>query len=163
MATSIDFLKQQLPTADVQAALATIKHTEGTSATDGYYYLFGSSPNNTLRFTDTSTHPNNLQTHNGYSSTAAGAYQILYNTYKHLSEVYSITGFDPATQDLLCIAIFDEIDVLMSIVNGHFMDTTVQQKLGKQWASLPLSTYSQPTHTLADVSAYYESHGGTIS
>lgn len=161
MATSKEFLLKALENANIQAALKTIRHCEGTSAADGYNYLFGSSPHNTLRFTDMSTHPNISRPFGKDNhSTAAGAYQFLFGTYQHLSDRYGIEGFDAATQDLLCVALFDQINVLGKIINGYFMTTTVQEAMGGQWASFPLSKYGQPTHSLSEVELTYVSNGG---
>jgi len=108
-----------------------------------------------------SAHPNRAITANGLTSTAAGAYQFLHKTYVELCNTYGISGFDAPTQDLLCVALFDQINVLGKIINGYFMSTTVQTALGGQWASFPLSPYGQPTHTLSDVESVYVSSGGT--
>jgi len=162
MATSKEFLETMLQNENVQAALKCIRHTEGTSADDGYNYIFGSSPNNDLRFADMSQHPNDKQTHNKITSTAAGAYQILYSTYADLCEKYGFTDFEPHTQDLMCCAIFDLINVLTAVSKGLLLSEAVMTKISNQWASMPYSKYGQPTHTIADVREFYLSVGGTL-
>lgn len=163
MATSISYLEKMLENKDIQAALSVIRHTEGTSAKDGYFYIFGSTPTNTLRFNDFAKHPNILKVFNGISSTAAGAYQILYKTYLELCERYGFRDFLPRTQDLMAIALFDELNVLTLVATGYMLREDVMKKLANTWASLPFSPYGQPTHTLADVTAVYEGNGGAVA
>lgn len=162
MATSQEFLEQMLLNDNVKAAALVVAHTEGTSAEDGYSYLFGSRPDNTLRFTDFSIHPNNHQVHNGINSTAAGRYQILFGTYVELCNKYGFTNFEPHTQDLMFAAILDGISVLTAVSKGLMLQDLVLNKMAKQWASLPGSPYGQPTHTVADVREVYLANGGSI-
>ncbi len=139
-----------------------VRTTEGTTAMDGYGYLFGSSSNNELRFTDFSTHPNNHQVHNNINSTAAGAYQILYKTYTDLCEKYGFTDFEPHTQDLMFCALLDGIGVLNAVGKGLMLQEQILGKMSGIWASLPYSPYGQPTHTVADVRAAYLAAGGAF-
>lgn len=162
MATSIKYLESLLENKNIQAALKTIRHCEGTSAKDGYQYVFGSSKSNKLRFTDLSKHPNNLQRHNNISSTAAGAYQILYRTYLDLCKTYGFKDFSPHTQDLMCLALFDGLNVLTAISKGKILQDEVMTKLSGTWASLPFAKYGQPTHTVADVRKVYFDNGGAL-
>jgi len=163
MATSIEFLKNMLSNSNIQAALKTIRMTECNDAPECYQYLFGSTVNNDIRFTDYSKHPNSMQVHNGIDSTAAGAYQILYRTYNELCQKYGFDGsFDPAAQDLMAVAIFDEIGVLMSVSKGLMLQEDVMTKLALQWASLPYSRYNQNPKTIAQVRAIYLAAGGSI-
>lgn len=163
MATSIDFLEKMLANANVQAALKVIRYTECKDTPDCYQYVFGSSPNNKLRFTDFSKHPDNLQKHNGISSTAAGAYQILKRTYDELCATYKFTDFTPHTQDLMCCALFDRRGVLAAISKGKFLSEEVMGALSEEWASLPYSSYGQPTHSIADVRTKYLENGGSFA
>ncbi len=162
MATSISYLEALLDNPNIKAALATIRHTEGTEAADGYNYIFGSSPRNGLRFTGFATHPNNMQRHNGISSTAAGAYQILNQTYKDLCEKYGFKTFEPHDQDLMCLALFDRRGLLNAIAKGLMLQDKVMSELSCEWASLPYSKYGQPTHSIADVRKVYLENGGSI-
>jgi muramidase (phage lysozyme) len=163
MATSLNFLKTIVKNPNIIAANKTVRHTEGTNADDGYSYLFGSNPKNTRRFTDFSKHPNIAEPFGeNEHSTAAGAFQILYPTYQQLCAKYGFADFTPETQDLMFCAILDEINMLEKVVNGYFMITQVQDAMGGQWASLPLSKYGQPIHSLVDVQDYYEQMGGIV-
>ncbi len=155
MATSLNYLRECLKEKTIQAAMKTVRHTEGTSAEDGYNYLFGSSPHNTLRFTDMTRHPHNLQTHNGISSTAAGAYQILWDTYEGLCKTFGFTDFSPLTQDAMFCALLDQSGCLNAVKEGNILQPEIMAKMASIWASLPDSKYGQPTHSLADVTEFY--------
>jgi len=148
---------------NIKAAILTIRDTEGTDAPDGYQYLFGSSKHNTLRFTDMSKHPNNLQVHNGISSTAAGIAQILYSTYVELCQTYKFKDFLPHTQELMYCALFDRINVLADISKGYMLQDTVMSKLSGTWASLPYAHYKgQTPKDMATVRQLYLQNGGTF-
>jgi muramidase (phage lysozyme) len=163
MATSLNYLKEKLTNKNVQAAIQTIRTTEGTTADDGYFYLFGSSPRNDLRFKSLATHPNNLQTHNGISSTAAGIGQWLFKTYTALCKKYGITDFTNESQMLLFAATFDDCGCLNDIAEGNMFRVDVIGKLNNIWASLPDSPFGQPTHSMVSVKEYYTEAGGVIA
>lgn len=160
MPSSLQYLEKMLLNKNVQAAIATIRFTEGTSAPDGYYYLYGSSPRNTLRFKDLSKHPNNKQRHNNITSTAAGIAQIIYPTWVTLSALYGFKDFSEHTQHLAFVALFDDAGVLKAIADGGILRVEVLGKLSKIWASLPLATFGQPTHDIASVRKVYVGNGG---
>jgi muramidase (phage lysozyme) len=157
MATSKEYLSECLAKPEILAAIQTIRTTEGTTAPDGFHYLFTSSPKNTLRFADLSTHPNQIITANGISSTAAGIAQILYGTWIELCNKYGFDDFSENTQMLMFCALFDLANCLNLIINGQFLSNEVQNKLGNVWASLPLSNFGQPTHTIASITQIYNS------
>lgn len=163
MATSIAYLKQMRLNPNIQAAITTIRTTEGTLAEDGYYYLFGSSPKNNIRFKDLSKHPSIIQRHNNISSTAAGIGQILYATYGKLCKIYGFTDFSKETQELMIIALFDDRNTLNDIADGYFFREDVIRKLSMVWASLPKSQYGQPTHSMLSCIEYYTKAGGVIA
>lgn len=110
----------------VKAFMRMLRVKEGSQGESGYTKLFGHGnftkpPHNK----DMSTHPKIVITAGGYSSSAAGAYQIMQDTYKgfqgyyqdkqknwHYSEginyikKYKISSFDQESQDKLCLVIF---------------------------------------------------------
>lgn len=162
MATSIGYLEEMLDNKNIQAAIHTIRSTEGTTAEDGFYYIFGSSPHNAIRFTG-NEHPNDPQTHNGITSTAAGIGQWLYKTYAELKENYDIPDFSPHSQMLLFVATFDQLNVLSLIAAGYMTRIDVMDKLARKWASLPGNSYGQPEYNIAQVIDFYHAGGGDIA
>jgi muramidase (phage lysozyme) len=160
MATSKQFLQNMLLNKNVQAAIATIRQTEGTDSPEGFYYQFGSTPHNNIRSANLDTHPNVHQVHNGINSTAAGIGQWLYGTYQGLCAKYNISGFDEATQMLLFVASFDDLNVLTSISKGLFLSEAVMTKVSGYWASLPYNNYKQNPKTIETVRAIYLAAGG---
>lgn len=161
-----------LQEARVRAFLRMIRVGEGTTGEKGYEKLFGGG-SFIKRGKDWSTHPD-IVIHSGkYSSSAAGAYQIMRYTYKwlHGAELdkhnkatgkyqafhdyirkFGIKDFSPESQDLLAIIIlkYKDSGALKAITEGHIekaLDIT-----SYEWASLPNShgegRYGQPTQTL---------------
>ncbi len=162
----IDFLKTALQNSNVKALLLTIRQSElGTTSDDGYQFLFGSTPSNTLRFTDFSQHPNRRTPYTNKAgqqiiSTAAGAYQILFGTWKGLAAQLGLTDFSPANQDLAAVELLSQKNCVTRLMEGEF--SFALSKAKEIWASLPGANDDQPEHTLAEVTQWYTDAGGTI-
>lgn len=167
----LSYLQNALQDANIQAFQELIRDCEGTAAPDGYDYLFGSSPNNTRRFTDMSQHPNVKEPfgNNGEYSDAAGAYQIMYATEQGLIKqlvgygmsLEQATMFDEATQNLKCVLLFSNSNVCQKIIDGCFFEAI--NVLNRIWASLPGSPYGEPVKTIAEAITFYTKNGGTIN
>lgn len=158
---SLQFLKDSLTNKNVQAFLQMIRHSEGTAAPDGYNYIFGSSPKNTLRFTDFSHHPDMHQPFRGGFSSAAGAYQFLYDTWEAIQKKYNLPDFSPANQDIACVELISQKNVLQKLMNGDFY--TALKACSNIWASLPGNSYNQPIHAQQKYPDWYVQNGGTIA
>lgn len=123
---------------NVEKFLFLITSTEGTDKQGTpYNELFGYD-----NFTDYSKHPNIRVTKNGYTSTAAGRYQILKRTYDSLK----MKDFTPASQDRAAIQLINNAGAYNDVIKGDFV--TAIKKTNRIWASLPLSPYGQPTWTM---------------
>ena len=138
--------------ANETAFLATIAYSEGAD----YNVLYGGGT-----FDDYSTHPNQAVTAGGWTSTAAGRYQILYKTWQYLCTKLGLSDFSPATQDAMALELIAEKAALSDVQAGNFADAVA--KCAKTWASLPGSPYGQPTHPLSTLATVYASNGGTNS
>jgi muramidase (phage lysozyme) len=114
------------------------------------------------KFDDFSKHPNvvGLRTKEG-PSTAAGKYQIVKTTYDDIAPKLGITDFSPQSQDRIAVALLDRRGALDDVVSGKF-DSAIN-KLGKEWASLPSSTYKQPKKDWDFVSKNLPSQTGQIA
>jgi muramidase (phage lysozyme) len=95
------------------------------------------------KFSDFSQHPNvvGLRTAEG-PSTAAGRYQITGTTYRDVAPKLGITDFSQDSQNQIAIELMRRNGALDDVMAGRFEPAI--QKLGKVWASLPSSPYSQP-------------------
>lgn len=95
------------------------------------------------KFQDFSKHPNivGLRTKEG-PSTAAGRYQITGTTYRDVAGKHGISDFSPASQDAIALKLIERAGALDLIDKGDFSGAI--NKLGRTWASLPSSPYSQP-------------------
>lgn len=141
---------------NVQAFLRTIRACEGTDGPDGYRMMFTGK-----LFNDMSQHPNQLNKANGYSSTAAGAYQFIFSTWKRLQLTLGLPDFSPESQDAAAVELIQEKGALGDVQAGNI--EAAFAKLNKTWASLPGSPYGQPTKSTATASAYFTQYGGTIA
>ena len=159
---SMQFYEATLLNGNIQAFLKTIRKSEGTDAWDGYGYLFGSSPHNTLRFTDFSKHPDIEEPFGkGLFSSAAGAYQILYKTWLVILQELPLPDFSPHSQDLAALVLISGKNCLELTVNGMFNEAV--NGCANIWASLPNNNYGQPEHSIETVTAWYISYGGVVN
>ncbi|WP_321860730.1 glycoside hydrolase family 104 protein [Burkholderia cenocepacia] len=140
--------------SNVQAFLTMIRTGEGTTGPNGYRTLFGGSLFNS--FTD---HPNIAVTRGSLTSTAAGAYQILYRTWLEAKAALGLTDFSPASQDAAAVWLIKRRGALADVQAGRF-DAAIR-KCNKEWASLPGSPYGQPTLTLASAHSVLLTAGGS--
>ena len=159
---SLQYLETALDSNNVKAFLMMIRHSEGTDAKDGYSYLFGSNPNNSRRFTDFSKHPDikePLGLHN--FSSAAGAYQLLYNSWIAIKNKYNLPDFSPHSQDIAACELISERNVLKHVIDGNF--DIALKACSNIWASLPFNSYGQPTHPISNYTNWYTQSGGIIN
>ncbi len=149
------------PNLNAKAFLNVIRFAEGTSAQDGYKYLFGSRPGNNLRLNDYSKHPNVHRPFGNTTSTAAGAYQILHGTWQEAKDALRLNDFSPASQDEAALFLIERRGGLDHVLNGDFEKAIYSVR--KEWASLPGSPYGQPTKSLAVLKNHYQNNGGTYA
>jgi len=142
-----------LSNTNVQAFLRMVRVGEGTSGPNGYNTLFGGG-----QFSDMSRHPNVKVTRNGYTSTAAGAYQILYSTWLEAQAALGLPDFSPASQDRAACWLIKRRGALADVQNGAV--ATAIGKCNKEWASLAGSPYGQPTLSLAQDETNFAAYGG---
>lgn len=151
-------------------ALHMIRAAEGTDSEDGYRALFGyhpilrpsrvfdngfvRHPNIRFPFTQTDGQVN--------YSTAAGAYQFVFSTWRTVSDRIGAPDFSPAWQDEAALSLIEvECDALAEVDAGDI--EAAIEKMGGQWASLPSSRYPQPRRTLAFVLDAFIDGGGKIA
>ena len=147
--------KALLQNPNVKAFLHTIRVGEGTADDDGYRRMFTGK-----MFDDFSQHPNIVNRSGSLSSTAAGAYQFLKRTWDECQQALSLPDFSPASQDLAALFLIERRGALQDVIEGRL--SAAISKCNREWASLPGSTYGQPTRTLAQATQTYRSAGGTI-
>lgn len=147
--------REMLSLPNVKAMLATIRAGEGTADANGYRRIFGGQ-----LFTGYKDHPRVTVKKGGYTSTAAGAYQILAGVWDETAKILGLADFTPANQDLAALGRIAARGALDDVLAGRF-DAAIA-KLNREWASLPGSPYGQPTKTLGQAKAVYLAQGGTI-
>ncbi len=144
------------PDKNVQAFLKMIRFAEGTDGVNGYRTMFTGKlfDNNYIE------HPNINNCYGSLCSTAAGAYQFLYKTWKELKAKLELKDFSPYSQDLAAIELLRRRGALDYVKQGNF--ELAVQAVNKEWASMPGSPYGQPTKDITELINIYQNNGGTI-
>ena len=141
---------------NIKAFLAMIRYAEGTFSQDGYKKLYGGGS-----FNDLSKHPNVAVSKWNITSTAAGAYQILFRTWQELQSKLKLPDFSPASQDRAAIELIKRRNALEDVIAGRFAQAIL--KCRKEWASLPGAGYGQNEKKPAALLAVYKMAGGSIA
>jgi len=154
---------------NIQAFLKLIRYAEGTAGVNGYKTLFGGK-----LFADYSRHPNvknpfyNKAKGRQDYSTAAGAYQFLYSTWKGLQVALNLPDFSPESQDRAAIELIRREGALKDVEAGRL--ATAIDKVQNIWASLPdvpggekASNYMQPEKKFEKLLAIYKQNGGGLA
>lgn len=140
-------------TTNLGAFLWMIRCCEGTAGLDGYRTLYGGK-----LFDSYADHPNIAVTAGGYTSTAAGAYQILYRTWRDFIAAKGPHDFSPDSQDLCARWLIGRRGATADVEAGRLEEAIA--KCNKEWASLPGSPYGQPVRDMAYCREKYRQAGG---
>lgn len=171
---TLEELQRARSDANVQAWLRLLRLGESSPDTDeAYRALFGWKPGNGKTFEDLSTHPRiALMSGWGWTS-AAGAYQAMAvvpgkvktDTWDGCAawcqaRRHTLT-MQPDDQDLFAVWCTARRGALDLVLNGRIVEAMDACKL--EWASLPGSTYGQPTKAADKLLAVYTRFGGTLN
>ena len=148
-------INDALQSTNMQAFLTLVRTGEGTLGPNGYRTLYGGR-----LFDGYADHPRIAVTAGGWTSTAAGAYQILSKTWDGARAALGLTDFSPASQDAAAVWLIQRRGALGDVLAGRF-DAAIA-KCNKEWASLPGSPYGQPTLTLARAHAVLAANGADL-
>ena len=133
-----------------------IRYAEGTSGDRGYNTQFTGR-----QFEDLSRHPRQINSSNGLSSDAAGAYQFLSTTWDRAKNALNLPDFSASSQE--------KAGRYLTEQRGVNPDTVFQtkeefkaamDKLAPEWASLPYSGVSPSGHGRG--SSYYGQGGKSL-
>lgn len=138
---------------NVRAFMQVIRRGEGTADAAGYRRIFGGQ-----LFSSYSDHPRLKVSKNGYTSTAAGAYQFLISTWDETARIMDLPDFSPASQDRGAVGRIAARGALDDVKAGR-LEAAIR-KCAKEWASLPFSPYGQPRISMALAASVYASNGG---
>ena len=117
----------------------------------GYNVLVGSTAEKPILFHDYSRHPRILN--HQFDSTAAGAYQAIFPTWRESSTKLQLLDFGPESQDLFAIERLRVRNALGAIDAGNI--AVAIMLCANEWASFPGNSYGQHEQTLADLIAAY--------
>jgi muramidase (phage lysozyme) len=139
---------------NLRAFLVMIQYSEGTLGKDAYRMLFGGGI-----FSNFSDHPNTAISKGSLTSTAAGAYQILYRTWIEVKQKLGLPDFSPQSQDRAAIELIKRRKALEDVLAGRFPQAI--EKCKKEWASLPGAGYNQRERSANSLLSVYKIAGGT--
>ena len=141
------------------AFLDLIAYAEGTDRLingqrDGYNIMFSFET-----FTDFSDHPRRIINANGYSSSAAGRYQFLTETWDECKEALNLSDFRDSNQDAAALHLIQRRGAMDYVDRGDIRGAC--EILSWEWASLPYNDrgdgrYGQPTVKFRDLEKVYE-------
>jgi len=140
---------QLLKNAKVKAFLLTIRYCEGTLGSEGYRTMFTGK-----KFSSFSDHPRINNCFGSLCSTAAGAYQFLSRTWDDVRIKLGLLDFGPESQDMAAVYLLKRCGALPFILDGNINKAI--EKANGTWASLPGSSYGQPTKGLDQTLAFYD-------
>lgn len=146
--------EEALQHPNAKAFLQLIRTGEGTLGNRGYTTIFGGS-----QFVSFADHPRIFIPFGTTKSSAAGAYQILSRTWDEYKG--DLPDFSPASQDIVAMRLIKRRGALGDVLAGRF--ATAIKKCNKEWASLPLSPYGQPTLTMNKAATVLAQYGGESS
>lgn len=146
---SPDAIAANSPERNVRAFLRLVRYAEHNKDSDDVYStMYGGG-----RFTGFATHPNPKGvTRWGHTSTAAGAYQILYGTWKEAKDRGLVSDFSPESQDLIAREKLRTRGALSNVEAGDIEHAI--PLLRNEWSSLPGA--KQSTMTMQDARARFD-------
>lgn len=142
------------------AALDLIAYTEGTDrfiggTKEGYNLIYGYR-----KFTPGKDHPRIMVRASGWTSSAAGRYQILDKTYDWLQTRLRQTGFkpfpsfEPIYQDQMGLYLIDAKRNALQYLDSGNIDKFLEV-CSWEWASLPPPRYGQPHINVTECKKIY--------
>ncbi|MGA7524689.1 MAG: glycoside hydrolase family 104 protein [Acidobacteriaceae bacterium] len=147
---------------NIDAFLATLRHSEGTDLYPNPYAATFACNVTHFMISDFSDHPHALgwpgYLWNGIHDTASGAYQITYPTWITLKARLHLADFTPPSQDAAAIELIRETGALDLVNTGQVVDAL--SKCRNIWASLPGSQSGQPQAKMSDLVQFYTENGG---
>ena len=100
---------------NLKAFLTMIQYAEGTYGQNAYRMHYGGQ-----LFNSYARHPNIAITRSGITSTAAGAYQILYRTWASVQQALQLPDFSPASQNRAAIELIRRRGALEAVLSVRF-------------------------------------------
>lgn len=155
---NIGYYERLLQHPNVQAILATLRDTEGTSKyANPYTTIFGGGQLDSLDAKPLGRYVGFTQTDGTRNkSSAAGAYQFLDDTWKDVQRRLNLPDFGPHSQDLAAVRLLVENGSLPSILRGDWQSAL--PKLSKTWASIKGGGYKQRHWADSDVYKAIQRH-----
>jgi len=128
---------------------------------NGYNVLVSSTAARPYLFYDYSKHPRRYMQFSAHIvSSAAGRYQLLYDTWLGLTKDTGLTDISPATQDIMALKLADQKGAMPYINQGYIEEAIWRCR--NIWASLPGNNYGQGGKSLDQLLLAYYRAGGIL-
>jgi len=142
-------------------AYAEIGYSLLDVSNDGYDVLCSSTAARPYLFYDYSKHPRRyMQFSARITSSAAGRYQFLYDTWLGLTKDTGLTDFSPTTQDIMALKLADQRGAMPYINQGYIEEAVWRCR--KIWASFPGAGYGQGEKKIDSLLMAYYRGGGIL-
>jgi muramidase (phage lysozyme) len=141
MATKVTRSINYMNEPNVKAFLKLIRYCEHGRREDDrvYFTLYGGGT-----FTDASSHPlpesKAIRDRHGKPHSPAGAFQIIYKTWKGLKDQGYVSDFTPYSQDMCAIRIIQNCSAMNDLMKGNIGKVLHNHMIRGQWAALPGAT-----------------------
>jgi muramidase (phage lysozyme) len=158
--TSRDTLLEALQSNNLQAFLRVIREGESSQDDRAYFMRFGGLGNPPAYFDSLDAHPRIFEpTHGGKKSSAAGAYQATWTTWREEQAKYGWPDFSRQSQDEFAVARIIYRGALDAVKSGRFYEAC--RLCRNEWTSLPGG--SEPNSATKRALAVYHEHGGALA
>jgi len=128
---------------------------------NGYNVLCSSTAARPYLFYDYSKHPRKyMQFSARITSSAAGRYQFLYDTWLDLVNATGLSDFSPTTQDIMALKLADQKGAMPYILQGFIEEALWRCR--NIWASFPGNNYGQGGKSLDQLLLAYYRAGGIL-
>lgn len=156
--------------ANIRAGEHVVREGETYQLDEAYRWLYGSTRLKPVLFDSFADHPR-VRTYEQYDgqfikngkidyTTAAGAYQATAMTWDDFIKAVGPMDFSPPSQDLFAVWCFRRHGAVRDLIAGDLV--VALEKIRREWASMPGSTYGQPRISLNRAGVVFTQFGGTI-
>ena len=128
---------------------------------NGYNVLVSSTAARPYLFYDYSKHPRRYMKFSArITSSAAGRYQFLFDTWSDLTKATGLSDFSPATQDIMALKLAEQRGAMPYILQGFIEEALWRCRF--IWASFPGNNYGQGHKSLDQLLLAYYRGGGIL-
>lgn len=139
----------------IMAFMRVIREGESSQGPEAYYMMNGGE-----LMADLSRHPNRIG--RGGTSTAAGAYQIVFKTWDAIRKMRGLSEeFSPVNQERVALGVLAYVGAVNHVMAGRLRDAFAAASKDAGWTSLPGGR--EHPQTYAGARAVFVKYGGIVA